>query len=385
MDGSDRIDDDAAATSPSLGLPRIFEKCVHLLSEMFDEERSLFSYSTDIVGGRLVNDFDHPLHMRYTINTWLGLVKLSEHHQFDWDVPAGVDRFLARNLDDVTNPGDQGLLLYLLARAGHDRLPELYKRFVTDDLISDERLNPLPVQELCWILIGLTASATSGIADAEDKAHRVFSRLDEQYVDHRSQFIRHSLQPVRRDFVSFGAMVYYLKSWAEYASAFDNERARRIVSEAVPRVIDRQLADGGWPWFYHVPSGRVMDVYEVYGVHQDAMAMLFLFPARAFGVDGIDQATRRSVQWLYGSNDLGRSMINDDPFLIHRSIRRKSGAGRGARLVRGVVRGPLGLSARPVEAAKLEVNPECRSYHIGWLVYAWADQPDPDSWFSPAP
>lgn len=368
---SDRSDD----------LPHIFSDCLGLLAEMYDSERAVFSYSTSLADGGYVNDFEHPLYMRYTINTLLGLYKLDQHWSFQWDVADSIETFLARNIDDVTNVGDQGLLLYLLARMGHDRLPGLYTSFVTDEVLSAESLGPKPVQELCWMLLGLTACARAGVGDAESRAKQLFTLLKTEYLDKRSLFIRHDLRPVRRDFVSFGAMVYFLKSWAEYADAFDDQQAGEIVATSTRSLMDCQLDDGGWPWFYHVPSGKVMDVYEVYGVHQDAMSMLFLFPARDLGVEGIDEATRRSVQWLFGHNDVGQPMINEDPFLIYRSIRRRGGAERAKRFLRGVTRGPLGLTAGQVNPSKLEINPECRSYHIGWLIYAWADQTDPDGWF----
>ena len=233
------------------------------------------------------------------------------------------------------------------------------------------------------MLLGLTACARQGLADAELKAQRLYQLLNALYVEKRSLFVRHNLQPLRRDFVSFGAMVYFLKSWAEYAAAFDDEGARRTFRVAAQNLMVRQLDDGGWPWFYHVPSGKVMDVYEVYSVHQDSMAMLFLFPARDLGVEGIDEVTRRSVQWLYGCNDLQQSMLRNEPFFIHRSIRRRVGATRARRFARATAHGLLGREATQIDADRLEINRECRSYHIGWLLYAWADQADADAWFTP--
>ncbi len=153
MAGDTNLQSDArgtAAESPAV-MPQILANCLSLLAGMHDAERALFSYSTRVLDGRYVNDFDHPLHIRYTINTLLGLQKLGEHYPLEWDSPARIEAFLALHADAVQNFGDRGLLLYLLARAGHDALPDLHHRFAAEELLSDALLSRHPVQELFWM------------------------------------------------------------------------------------------------------------------------------------------------------------------------------------------------------------------------------------------
>jgi hypothetical protein len=107
----------------------------------------------------------------------------------------------------------------------------------------------------------------------------------------------------------------------------------------------------------------VFDRYPLFTVHQDAMAMLFLHPARA------EEAIARSIRWALGSNELGLRMYADEPtFVGYRAIQRSELMPRARRYARWL-RGEHDTAP----ARRVVVNRECRSYHLGWLLYAWAD------------
>jgi hypothetical protein len=368
-------------TSPKISdqpLPEIMQHSLALLRAMYDEQKAIFSFSTSIENCAYSNDFEYHLHMRYTVNTLLGLQKLSEHHVIDWDVRGSVNAFLDRQLENVTNLGDQGLLLYLLARMGHSKLPELYARFIGD---KKWRYNAAePVQNLCWRLIGLSECARAGVDGAAGQAEAHFKLLHSKYFCRDSLFVKHNQQFLRGDFVSFGALVYWLKSLWHYSDATGDDYAQIIFKEGVEHLLSKQLPDGGWPWYYHAQSGRVMDAYEIYSVHQDAMAHLFLMPAEALGVAACaTEAIKQSTLWLHGQNDLGEPSIVHEPFLIYRSIRRAEDKARAKRFARAVFNRFTFREECNIAPSKLEWNPECRSYHIGWMIYAWADRDDADA------
>ena len=115
-------------------------------------------------------------------------------------------------------------------------------------------------------------------------------------------------------------------------------------------------------------TGRVFDRYPLFAVHQDAMSMLFLHPAAAAGIPGATEARTRSIRWALGSNELGLRMYVDGPvFVAYRAIQRNEPFPRAQRYVRWL-RGQV--DAAP--ARRVHVNRECRSYHLGWLLYAWS-------------
>jgi hypothetical protein len=132
---------------------------------------------------------------------------------------------------------------------------------------------------------------------------------------------------------------------------------------------------GEWPWLLGVATGRPLDFYPVFSVHQDAMAMLFLLPYRDAGRPDAAAAIDRSFRWILGENQLGVSMVRERPFMIYRSIERRDRLPRARRYVRSLVRSRLDRPARCDERA-VRVNDESRSYHLGWILYAWAGRDD---------
>ena len=54
-------------------------------------------------------------------------------------------------------------------------------------------------------------------------------------------------------------------------------------------------------------------------------------------------------------------------FLAYRSIERREAMPKLRRYGRFALR----QAADPVSSQRLRLNPECRSYHLGWVLYAW--------------
>jgi hypothetical protein len=119
-----------------------------------------------------------------------------------------------------------------------------------------------------------------------------------------------------------------------------------------------------------VRTGLPFDVYPIFSVHQDSMAMLFLFPAKLYGVAGVDEAIDRSFRWNFGHNELDACLVRSEPCAwFYRSIERDERWPRARRYLRA-----LGPPARtyPARSRNVRLNRECRSYHLGWVLYAWS-------------
>lgn len=297
---------------------------------------ALFPYSTRLVDGGLVHDYEHPHTLRYTINSLLGLRAFGAP-----GAEEKVDAFVRLRLPEVTNPGDLGLAAVLLG-----------------DAVALDGLEPQTMQERCWLLWGALATGRGALAE------KLYRGLD---VHPASGLPLHSRSLHRRRLVSFGAIVYFLKALREYADATGDERAAERFRSGVERMLAIQGPRGEWPWMIDVASGIPLDVYPVFAVHQDAMAMLFLHPALDLGFAGVPEAIERSFAWTLGENELGLPMYVDDPFFAYRSIERVERAPRLRRYSRSF----LGGAAAPA-AARVRLNAECRSYHLGWLLYAWS-------------
>jgi hypothetical protein len=360
-------------------MSKLVEKACGLLKQMYNADEGVFSATSSLVGGKVVNDFTNRAQvMRYTVNSLYGAHTSVLQGEGDWDILPMTDRFLDRQLANVVNPGDKGLLLAHLARLGHARASALHAD-IKNIANNPEKLGNLAIQELAWLIYGVTKySAATGSADDSAKvAETLYRHMISNHTDKDSHLPRHTTRGLRKSVVGFGGIVYYLMSLAEYDRVFKNDDARQIFKSATRRIISLQGTDGSWPWFYHVNPARVVDRYEVYSVHQASMAMLFLFPAIDAEVSEARQSVERSVSWMFGNNELGEVMIKDDPFFTYRSIRRRKGGGRALRLVRGLWNGLTdGDASKPAPRSHLEVNPECRSYELGWILHVWPGRVD---------
>ncbi len=361
-------------------------QALEYLSHAYDQERALFSYSSSIgEHGEVVNDFSHPMSLRYTINTYLGLREAERHGgRIGWlgyEVGAQVGRFLSLHERRIENCGDHGLLLVLLAAIEglHPATARSLQRLELS-VAREEAARRLNLQELAWMLWGLTAWPENPPARA--LAHRVFELIRTRFVHASSGMPRHSLKAYRAHTVSFGSVVYFLRAMHEYAESTGSREARALFTCCLERVLALQASDGAWPWMIDVRTGVPIDLYPVFSVHQDSMAMLFLFPAQRHGVAGINEAIDRSFMWNYGHNELGTSLVRSDPCAwFYRSIERDERWPRARRYLRGLGRAPHECPAR---SSRVRLNRECRSYHLGWVLYTWSGRPSAPLTHSPS-
>jgi len=336
--------------SPPPEVAPLRDGALAFLEQDWDDELALFSFSTRLRNGLLVRDYTHPQTRRYTINSLLGLQATG--------MPGTerlVDRFGARHSEALRSPADVGLLTVLHCEGG--RRAPLYA------LARAAEGRNLDMQDLSWLLWGACA------AGAADIAHSLFRRIDDEYVHPVTLLPRHTLSRYRSRIVSFGSLVYFLRAVREYSRAFDDERAATLFARGIDTALALQGPAGEWPWMIDVATGRAFDLYPVFAVHQDSMAMLFLLPALADGDMRVAAAIDRSLAWTSGANDLHIAMTTREPsFLAYRSIERREAVPK----LRRYGRFALQRTAAPVPPHRLRLNPECRSYHLGWVLYAWS-------------
>ncbi len=178
----------------------------------------------------------------------------------------------------------------------------------------------------------------------------------------------------RRQFASFASQVYSILGLYHYGEAFSDQAALAAADAGVQKLLSLQGALGEWPWFYHAPSGRVVDFYEVYSVHQHGMAPAILHHAVARGVPGARGALVKGFGWIFGANEMGRTMLRPELQMIHRSQRRSGWRGeRAARLLRAWKNVLLGRSdcIEDRKGAGLEFTQEIRSYELGWILWSF--------------
>ena len=372
--GDAGLSHDAPGGLDGARLRLLLEGSVENLIASWSEQRALFPFSSRLRDGSVSHDYANPIATRYTINTLLGLLEAARSERLGispGDVQPLAEAFLRREAELVSLPADHGLVTLLIAEldGGSDRL-RAHVRALGGILGHAGEM-----QDLAWILWGAAGAARAGAPGAEDVVRDALARITAELVDEGSGLPRHTSARHRRNVVSFGALVYFLRAMHEAAQTLGDERAQELFDAGVARAVALQGPLGEWPWMIDSRSGIPFDAYPVFAVHQDSMAMLFLHPALDRGLPGAGEAIGRSVPWVFGANELLTPMFVERPFFAYRSIERAESAPRLRRGLRSLGRRPASPAA-VTGAQRIRINDECRSYHLGWILYVWSNRPE---------
>lgn len=315
--------------------------------------------------------------LRYTLMVELGMLRaraagysppfdLEAVHEVPWRALGGIE----------FTPGDIGLMLWVDARRGAGRGAELADRL--DAALAGTGGLPARLgMELGWIVTGLAHHVATGPS-------KTGSRLLEQALDQLLErnwgpggLCRHFGAPGwRRRFPNFATQIYSVLALAVVARHELDARALRAATSLADRLIGFQLPDGGWPWLYDAERGAVIERYEVYSVHQDAMAPMALLELwELTGEQRYLDAVAHGLRWVDGRNELGLDMVDRANRIVLRSIRRRRGSDRLSLATRTAA-SLAGLSLSSSEARLSEPNPTDRPYHFGWVLEAWCGRED---------
>ncbi len=309
---------------------------------------------------------------RYTAITLLGLsgeppeaVRTVLHGS----EPAEAWRRLAARTAESPNLGDAALTLWTGVALGEPRREGIVARLL--EMRPAEAV--YPTVEVAWTLSALTLDTDAPVGDLRD-------RLARRLVDSqgpRSGAFPHRLGGggrLRQHVCCFADLVYPIQALSLRAQRLGDRAAAEAARRAAELVVRCQGRHGQWWWHYDVRSGDVVEGYPVYAVHQDAMAPMALFAARAATGTDFSGAVHLGLDWLEHSPELGGgSLVDEGAGLIWRKVARRE----------------PGKLSRSVQAAASRLHPdlrvpgldrlfpataidyEDRPYHLGWLLYAF--------------
>lgn len=309
--------------------------------------------------------------VRYSAMAALGLLRARRAgYELAIDVERVIDTVLAAHGEQSVTPGDLGLLLWLAARAGRAAAASADLAAALErSLAAEGGLAALQGMEVAWIAIGAHEAALTGDGGA---AARLLDAARRQLCVARrtaSGLLAHHAGGLRARFPNFATEIYGVLALTRLGRAGD-EGAMAAALRVADAIIALQRPDGGWPWLFDARRGTVVEPYEVYAVHQDAMAPMGLLELyEATGEGRYRKAAVHGLRWLDGANDLGRP-LRIEPTLIARSIRRRAPWDR-LLLYLNTATAFLGRPAFAGWPGRLEFNASDRPYHLGWILEAW--------------
>ncbi len=312
--------------------------------------------------------------LRYTLIVLLGLLR-AERAGVPPPVDAGaVKSVVFDELDaDELGPGDLGLVLWADSRSGLQAPDEVLKRL--DGAVGrNGGMTAIEGLELSWIAIGCAHAVAAGCTERSGERLASEARSEQlRRAETPSGLFVHRGKGRRSRFPNFATQIYGVLALAELSRLREDTEARSVAASVADRLLELQRPDGGWPWLFDVRSG-VVEPYEIYSVHQDAMAPMALNAlSETTGEARYRDAALRGLEWIWGRNELEAEMLDREERIVYRSIRRRRPFDRlalYANTATAALRRPLlGGLRRPVE-----LNRTDRPYHLGWLLEAWAGE-----------
>ncbi|MFD9306485.1 hypothetical protein ACFWCB_28150 [Streptomyces sp. NPDC060048] len=318
---------------------------------------------------------------RYSAITALGARYLPEDRQralFGGLTAGEFTGLLVERLPAVTNLGDAALIAWAAAETGHPKLADALARVAVLDVPG----RPQYTVEAAWVLSALAAARTE--VDVEYRLAAARDRLLSARTDGGPLFPHATgpgLVPGYRSHVAcFADQTYPIQALARLHASGSDPRALAAADACAARICALQGDGGQWWWHYDARTGRVVEGYPVYSVHQHAMAPTALFDLADAGGTDFGAAIRGGLRWMTAVPEIAgpdgtprESMIREDYGVTWRKVYRgdpvkavRAARGLTTRVLPQARLAPLDRLFRP-----LAVDRECRPYEYGWLLHAW--------------
>ena len=267
---------------------------------MYLPERKMFTFR---LRRNRQGDVLEGISRRYTAITLLGLAGESDvtHRQVlhGQEILSVAERLLD-DVHTVDNLGDVALTLWAGAAVQAPMLSRAVRRLRQ----LEPWEGPCPTVELAWTVTALCQlpRGLEGHEDHEGLARRLADRLMASFSP-ASELFPHwptccSVSPLREHVTCFADWVYPVQSLAHYHKYTGNTEALAVADRCAARMCNLQGPAGQWWWHFDVRTGKVVEGYPVYAVHQDAMAPMALFDLREAGGGDYRIAIDRGLAWL---------------------------------------------------------------------------------------
>ena len=357
------------ATQKAIGELRSLS--IRALRRMYLPDRSLFAdrFRRDSAGDRLEG-----VSRRYSAIVLIALA--GEPEEISSEILAGqniqdVCSRLLRSVRQSSDVGEVALTLWAARAMHHPHAWMALDRLKT--LAPSER--PYPTVEVSWALSALVVEGEDMVVEslADELAKRLLAAFqkDSGLFPHWPAGAAPS--SLRAHVSCFADLVYPIHALAFYYRATYNTDALHVAQCCAHRMCKLQGAQGQWWWHYDVRTGRVVERFPIYAVHQDAMGPMALFALQEVSGEDYTPAIERSLQWLTDPPEIPGSLIDTQAGVIWRKVARHEPGKLARSLQAGASRLHPALRVPGLDVALRPgyIDHECRPYHLGWILYAW--------------
>ncbi len=311
---------------------------------------------------------------RYTATALIGLAGEDQHIAAEVlgnHSREGVCGRLIANFGKSQELGEVALTTWAARMLQH---PHVHKAVDTLKRMDPAR-GAYPTVELSWALTALVigGSEATDMALAEKIADALMGSFKWESSLFPHAPAKKGLSALRAHVSCFADFVYPIQALSYYHQATGDARAAEVVSSCAERMCQLQGPEGQWWWHFDIRTGRVVERYPVYSVHQDSMAPMALFAlAEACGRD-YSESIENGLRWLSNPAEITGSLVDTKRNVIWRKVARRE----PGRLVRGLqatvsrLHPAIRLPAVDAVFPPNSIDYESRPYHMGWILYAW--------------
>ncbi len=278
-------------------------------------------------------------------------------------------------LNDIVNMNELGELA--LTTWAARRLEHPYSHKAVDALKHFCTLKKsFPTVELSWALTALVIDSCQ--ATDMTLAKRLAEILMDSFNKQSNIFLHGPSRKGMSSFFShvscFADFVYPIQALSHYYQKTSDSRAAEIACCCAEYMCELQGSDGQWWWHYDNRTGRVLERFPVYSVHQDSMAPMALFALENACGKEYSQAIRKGLEWLINSPEINGSLIDMERNVIWRKVARREPFRlvRKAQAAASCLNHNLRLPGMDSIFPPVSIDYESRPYHMGWILYAWS-------------
>jgi len=312
------------------------------------------------------------LSRRYTAITAIGLVGERPEDIRAVLAGRGLDVLGDRLLEDVStldNLGDVALTLWAGILAEHPLRERALERLLALRPLIGTRFTV----ELAWSLAALSLEPA---ARTHDLREELAARLRDASNAETGVFphVVGRAGSLRAHVACFADLVYPIQALSLHSRATGDKRSLSAAERCAEQICRVQGAAGQWWWHYDVRTGRVIEPYPVYAVHQDGMGPMALFALREAGGRDFGDSVRHGLDWLEASPELGGgSLVDPRAGIIWRKVaRREPGKlSRSLQALASRLSPALRVPGLDTVFPPRVVDWESRPYHMGWLLHAF--------------